>query len=177
VRMARQMLAVEKGWLLSQIGLIQDCDDDVMDEQKWSSCSWLLLREFVKIRQEQEQQLEEAISRGDGVSIRDLPLPSIPYYKCRQIMTRADFLEELDRANIISIDINHDVRPDSMLILQAAREVVEEKGFDDLLDSVRERIDEIESLHRTRELTFKDVDSGDRIRLTVDKAGAILIED
>lgn len=40
-----------------------------------------------------------------------------------------------------------------MLILQAAREVVEEEGFDDLLDSVRERIDEIESLHRTRELT------------------------
>jgi hypothetical protein len=40
-----------------------------------------------------------------------------------------------------------------MLILQAAREVVEEEGFDDLLDSVRARIDEIESLHRTRELT------------------------
>lgn len=32
VEMARQMLAVEKGWLLSQIGLIRDCDDDVMDE-------------------------------------------------------------------------------------------------------------------------------------------------
>jgi len=55
-----------------------------------------------------------------------------------------------------------------MLILQAAREVVEEKGFDRLLDSVRGRIDEIESLHRTRELTFKDVYSGDRIRLSVD---------
>lgn len=40
-----------------------------------------------------------------------------------------------------------------MLILQAAREVVEEEGFDDVLDSVRARIDEIESLHRTRELT------------------------
>jgi hypothetical protein len=40
-----------------------------------------------------------------------------------------------------------------MLVLQAAREVVEEGGFDDLLDSVRARIDEIESLHRTRELT------------------------
>ncbi|KAI0287338.1 hypothetical protein BC826DRAFT_1045242 [Russula brevipes] len=195
VEMARHMLAVEKGWLLSRIGLIDDCDDDVMDEQKWSSCSWLLLREFVKIRQEQERQrqLEEAISGGEEDSVKDLPLPSIPYYKCRQIMTRPDFLEgsfssipvdaplitvpELDRANIISIDINHDVRPDSMLILQAAREVVEEEGFDDLLDSVRARIDDIESLHRTRELTFKDVDSGDRIRLTVDKGGARLVED
>lgn len=40
-----------------------------------------------------------------------------------------------------------------MLILHAAREVVEEEGFDEILDSVRDRIDEIESLHRTRELT------------------------
>lgn len=30
--MAEHMLRVEKGWLLSQIGLIPDCDDDVMDE-------------------------------------------------------------------------------------------------------------------------------------------------
>ncbi|KAH9988026.1 hypothetical protein BJV77DRAFT_1061486 [Russula vinacea] len=154
VEMARHMLAVEKGWLLGRIGLIQDCDDDVMDEQKWSSCTWLLL----------QRHLEEMISGGKE-------------HKCRQIMTRADFLEELDRANIISIDINHDVRPDSMLILQAAREVVEEQGFDDLLDSVRARIDEIESLHRTRELTFKDVDSGDRIRLTVDKGGVRFVDD
>ncbi|KAI0262547.1 hypothetical protein BC834DRAFT_890694 [Gloeopeniophorella convolvens] len=176
VGMARHMLTVEKGWLLSRIGLIEDCDDDVMDEQKWSSCSWLLLREFVKLRQEQEREMEEAIAAGKDVSVHDLPLPSLPYFQCRQIMTRADFLEDLDRANIISIDINHDVRPDSMLILQAAREVVEEEGFDDSLDSVRARIDEIESLHRTRELTFKDVASGDRIRLTVDKGGARLVD-
>ena len=39
-----------------------------------------------------------------------------------------------------------------MLILQAAREVIEEEGFDELLGSVRARIDEIEVLHRTREL-------------------------
>lgn len=30
--MARHMLSVEKAWLMSQIGLIPDCDDDVMDE-------------------------------------------------------------------------------------------------------------------------------------------------
>ena len=49
--------------------------------------------------------------------------------------------------------INHDVRLDSRLLLHAAREVVNEKGFDDLLDNVRARVDEIESLHRTREVT------------------------
>lgn len=128
-------------------------------------------------------------------------------------MTRADFIEgrifilmielhrhnfipalDLDRLNIISIDINHNVRPDSFLLLHAARDVVEEEGFEEKLQSVRDRIDEIESLHRTRELTvstrsrpffavilnipqFKDVDKGDRIRLTVDKGGARLVED
>ena len=49
--------------------------------------------------------------------------------------------------------MHHNVRLDSGLTLQAAREIVEEEGFDGLLDGVRERIDEIESLHRTRELT------------------------
>lgn len=40
-----------------------------------------------------------------------------------------------------------------MVLLRAAMDVVEEEGFDDLLDNVRARIDEIEGLHRTRELT------------------------
>lgn len=170
--MAKHMLQVEQGWLLSQIGLIPDCDDDVMDEQKWSSCSWLLLREFVKLRQEQEKERKVKISAGEVDSEEALPLPSLPYWKCREIMTRADFLEELDRLNIIAIDIHHDVRPDSMLILQAAQEVVKGDGFDDVLDGVRSRIDEIESLHRTRELTFKDLDKGDKIKLSVDKGGS-----
>ncbi|KAF8161282.1 hypothetical protein B0H34DRAFT_700244 [Crassisporium funariophilum] len=170
VGMAKHLLEVEKAWLLSQIGLIPDCDDDVMDEQKWSSCSWLLLREFVKIREEQLKEVRES-----GVVAEELPLPSIPYWKCRVIMTRADFMEELDRCNIISIDIHHNVRPDSNLILHAAQQVTEEDGFDDLLQSVRDRVDEIESLHRTRELTFKDLAKGDMIRLSVDKRGAELM--
>ncbi|KAJ7209738.1 hypothetical protein GGX14DRAFT_535039 [Mycena pura] len=154
VEMAKHILAVEKAWLRSQIGLIPDCDDDVMDEQKWSSCSWLLLREFVRLRKEQERVRDEAIAAGQlDPNNTDLPLPTIPFWRCREIMTRADFLEELDHANIIAIDVQHDVRPDSMLILHAAREVVEEEGFDELLDNVRSRIDEIESLHRTREIT------------------------
>ncbi|KAH7875390.1 uncharacterized protein C8R40DRAFT_1170476 [Lentinula edodes] len=178
LEMSNSLLEIEKAWLLSQIGLIQDCDDDVMDEQKWSSCSWLLLQEFVKMRREQEKERDEGLQSLD--QLPDLPMPSLPYvsfqYKCRQIMTRADFLEELDRVNIISIDMNHNVRPDSMLILLAARQVVETENFEEVLNSVRDRIDEIESLHRTRELTFKDVDKGDRIRLVVDKGGAELLE-
>ncbi|KAF7321531.1 hypothetical protein MKEN_00674000 [Mycena kentingensis (nom. inval.)] len=172
VAMAKHLLEVEKAWLRSQIGLIPDCDDDVMDEQKWSSCSWLLLQEFVKIRKEQEAERDAKIAAGElGEDERYLPLPVIPYYRCREIMTRADFLEDLDRSNVIQIDTEHNVRPDSMLILHAAREVCEEDGFDELLEGVRDRIDEIESLHRTRELTFKDLGPGDKIYLNVDKGG------
>ena len=42
-----------------------------------------------------------------------------------------------------------------MLILHAAEEVCVEEGFDELLQGVRDRVDEIESLHRTRELTVR----------------------
>lgn len=34
LEMANHLKTVEKGWLMSRIGLIQDCDDDVMDEVK-----------------------------------------------------------------------------------------------------------------------------------------------
>ncbi|GJJ08463.1 hypothetical protein Clacol_002681 [Clathrus columnatus] len=168
---AKHILETEKGWLLSQIGLIPDCDDDVMDEQKWSSCSWLLMREFVKLHLEQLEERKKILEVDEAFEYGEVPLPSIPYWRCRQIMTRADFLEALDHANIISIDIHNHVRPDSMIILRAAMEVVQEEGFDELLDSVRGRVDEIESLHRTRELTFKDLGKGDCIRLSVDKTG------
>lgn len=50
-----------------------------------------------------------------------------------------------------------------MLVLHAAREICEEEGFDELLDSVRERIDEIESLHRTSELTVGHFMFGSRL--------------
>ncbi|KAG8916829.1 hypothetical protein FRC00_014348 [Tulasnella sp. 408] len=57
------------------------------------------------------------------------------------------------------------VRPDSMVVLRAAIEIIEEPGFDELLDGVKGRIDAIESLHRTRELTWKASDSEDTVRI------------
>jgi hypothetical protein len=50
-----------------------------LQKQKWSSCSWLLLREFVKIRQEQEHQRDDAVAAGEDIPLHELPLPSIPY--------------------------------------------------------------------------------------------------
>ncbi|KAI0790574.1 hypothetical protein C8Q75DRAFT_806470 [Abortiporus biennis] len=146
---AHEMLALEKAWLLSQIGLIEDYDEDVVQKQKWSSCSWLLLREFVRLMQEGEKDLMTQIRQGKKAmeDLLNLPLPKIPYHRCCQIMTRADFLEELDRRSIVAIDINHDVTPDSGLLLRAAREVVEEKGFDEVLTNVRRKIYGTEILH------------------------------
>lgn len=78
---ANNILAVETAWLQSQIGLIPDCDDDVMDEQKWSSCSWLLLREFVQQRREDERKRRKAVKSGklSPDDLDELPLPKIPY--------------------------------------------------------------------------------------------------
>ena len=61
----------------------------------------------------------------------------------------------MDRLNIIQIDVDHVVRPESMLVLQAATEVVNSEGFEDELNNVLDRVNEIEGLHRTRELTVR----------------------
>jgi hypothetical protein len=76
-------------------------------------------------------------------------------------MTRPDYLYDQDRWNIINVDVHHVVRPDSRLMLNVFREICEEPDFQDKLDNVRARVDEIESLHRTSELTVKAVGEGD----------------
>ena len=38
------------------------------------------------------------------------------------------------------------MRPDSMIILRAAQEVVSQPGFDEMLDQTRDRVDEIEGM-------------------------------
>lgn len=80
---AKQMLAVEKAWLLSQIGLIPDCDDDVLEEQKWSSCSWMLLREFVRRHAKEVERVRAAVARGEVAKeeLDDIPLPRISYVR------------------------------------------------------------------------------------------------
>ncbi|ELU36588.1 AAA domain-containing protein [Rhizoctonia solani AG-1 IA] len=178
----------EKSWLLSNFGLIPDCDDDVEEEAKWASCTWLLLQEFVRRRVEMEKRLDlESSESGGPANVDHIPVPSIPYFECRRIMTRGDFLARtsrmypgdmphnfgsigLDQMNIISIDV---IRLDSMLTLEAAREVVSEPEFEPMLKGVLTRVDELESLGRTRELTFKDVKPGDRIKVVIDKTGRI----
>ncbi|KAJ9107479.1 hypothetical protein QFC21_000932 [Naganishia friedmannii] len=167
---AKNMVEVEKNWMLSKVGMTgQETDDDVMDDQ---NCTWLLMKEFVKIREEAKEEAEKT-----GQPFDETETPKMSYYKARQVMTRGDFMPQLDHINCeteidhsceldnlhrcneltpIRHKVNHHVRPDSMIIYQAGKLVVEEEGFDDLLDETRDRVDEIEGLHRQSELTVKE---------------------
>lgn len=63
-------------------------------------------------------------------------------------------MEPLDKLNIISMDVNHDVRLDSHLLLTAAREVVNDPKFDEMLEATMDRVNDIEWLGRTRRIVM-----------------------
>ncbi|SCZ91276.1 BZ3500_MvSof-1268-A1-R1_Chr1-2g01302 [Microbotryum saponariae] len=196
---AEEMIEQEKEWLHHRLGLIPDHDDDVMDEQKVSSCSMLLFQHFAKMAEEAEPLLnrntidsvvpspgaEEASEGGAkveedeklGQQIEDDLVnsltpemdPFVSYREARVIMTRPDYLIDHDRHNIVNINSHHQVRPDSRMMLTVFRRIAKEEGFDQDLQDVRDRVDQIESLHRTAELTVKkdDADLGGFLRLRV----------
>lgn len=82
----------------------------------------------------------------------DVPDPHLTWAEARQIMTRPDYINELDHLNLIHIDRHHHIRADSMPFLRAFRRVAETEGFEDKLASVMDRVSAIESLGRTREV-------------------------
>ncbi|KAJ5723370.1 hypothetical protein N7488_001405 [Penicillium malachiteum] len=84
-------------------------------------------------------------------------LPEIPLHKAREIMTRADFVQSYDHDNIFTIDSRAMVRADSVPMQRAFREICAIEGFNDHLEGTLQRIGDIESLGRTRELTIKDL--------------------
>src|SRR5436190_4522652 len=83
-------------------------------------------------------------------------LPQMPLHEARQVMTRADFIQDYDHDNIFTIDSKAMVRADSVPMQIAFREICSEPGFDEHLQATLERISAIESLGRTREFTVKD---------------------
>lgn len=84
-------------------------------------------------------------------------LPSFHFHIAQQLMTRCDFIRELDALNLFSITSHAEVRPSSVPMFRAFQEICSEPGFDKLLEDTVERISEIESLGRTRELVAKDL--------------------
>ena len=89
-------------------------------------------------------------------------LPDFPMHKAQQIMTRADFIRDLDRLNLFTITSRAQVRASSVPMHRAFRDICAEPGFRAFLDATIQRIADIESLGRTRELVAKDLVLGAR---------------
>lgn len=94
-------------------------------------------------------------------------LPAVEVHKARQIMTRADFLQQMDHINIIAIDSNAMVRADSVPMQNDFREICKQPGFKEHLEATNDRISAIESLERTRELVLKDLVGNGEYQLAV----------
>ncbi|KIW35087.1 uncharacterized protein PV07_01807 [Cladophialophora immunda] len=149
LKMCRQINQSEKTWFLNKCGILgEEMDDDVMDQQKYASAAMVLARALV----EREKDMESSYHDEHGHI-----LPQIPLYIARQIMTRADFIQSYDHENIFTIDSSAMVRADSVPMMNAFKEICAEPGFNDYLEATLDRISAIESINRTKELTFKDL--------------------
>lgn len=84
-------------------------------------------------------------------------IPQIPLHLARQIMTRADFIRTYDHINLFTITSTAWVRADSVPMQRAFRVICGQKGFDKHLEDTLQRINDIESLGRTREIVAKDL--------------------
>lgn len=183
LHMCDEIVRQEKTWLLNQCGLLGSTMDDdgtvnslllmfsyltivlVMNQQKYASSAMVLVKELVRM----ERELDSTFDPEKGHI-----LPQLELYKARQIMTRAEFIQQYDHMNIFTIDSNSMVRADSVPMQNAFREVASEEGFDQYLDDTLERIADIESLGRTREITIKDLWNGGKYNMTVkDRKGNV----
>ena len=274
LRAARQLVEDDMQWILSKTGIIEDHDDDVMDEQKWATCSWLLFCELSKKQKELEELLDQhggrmpefmnkdpledshysslaaqlhsdagwfkakeapvpGLTRFTTAAVRiedhdiagsaekakvgaaeinddeddddedddehhqttshrrmteslitdpsmdqqadvrgaDVPNPHLTWGEARQVMTRPDYILELDHLNMIHIDRHHHIRADSMPLLRAMRRVAGSEGYDEKLESVMDRVSAIESLGRTRELVWKEQGDGGKFLIKKDGKG------
>lgn len=142
----------EKTWFLNNCWILgEEMDDDVMDQQKYASAAMVLAKALV------DEEKDTGIINDPE---RPRLLPQIPLHMARQIMTRADFIEDYDHKNIFTIDAQAMVRADSVPMLNAFRQICSEPGFDEHLQATLDRIAAIESLGRTREVIAKDLIAG-----------------
>ncbi|KAI5792438.1 hypothetical protein DFH27DRAFT_630844 [Peziza echinospora] len=175
----REIIDMEKTWLQNQCGLLgMEMDDDVMNQQKYASSAMVLVKALVE-KEKQDKEEREAIERQGPEerkeeekiwkekSANGHQLPEFPLHVARKIMTRAEFIQQYDHMNIFTIDSKCMVRADSVPMQNAFREVAEEPGFNQLLEDTLQRIADIESLGRTREITIKDLWNGGKYNFAV----------
>ncbi len=152
VKTANEICQMEKTWFLNKCWILgAEMDDDVMDQQKYASAAMVLAKALVDM----EKDMASTYDPEKGHI-----LPQMPLHKARQVMTRADFIQSYDAINVFTIDSNAMVRADSVPMMNAFREVCALEGFEEFLEATLNRISDIESLGRTRELTVKDLWEG-----------------
>ncbi|KAI1489866.1 hypothetical protein F5X96DRAFT_679488 [Biscogniauxia mediterranea] len=149
---------IEKTWFLNQCWILgSGMDDDVMDQQKWASAAMVLAQALV----DKEKDMEKTFDPKTGHV-----LPSFPMHKAQEVMTRSDFIRELDRLNLFTITSDAEVRASSVPMWRAFKEICGQPGFRQFLEDTLERISDIESLGRTRELVAKDLVLGGKYEIS-----------
>ncbi|KAI1112431.1 hypothetical protein F5Y14DRAFT_422175 [Nemania sp. NC0429] len=156
--MCDSIMEIEKTWFLNQCWILgSEMDDDVMDQQKWASAAMVLAQALV----DQEQEMDKTYDPETGHV-----LPSFPMHKAQETMTRADFIRNLDRLNLFTITSTAQVRASSVPMHRAFKEICAEEGFRQFLQDTLQRIADIESLGRTRELVAKDLVLGGQYEIS-----------
>ncbi|GAO18434.1 uncharacterized protein UV8b_07207 [Ustilaginoidea virens] len=147
--MCEKIKDIEKKWFLNQCWIMgADMDDDVMNQQKWAAAAMVLAQALVE---------KEAEMAGTYDPRQGHMLPTYPFHVAQEIMTRCDFIRDLDSLNLFTITSQADVRASSVPMQLAFREICSQPGFKKHLEDTVERIAAIESLGRTRELVAKDL--------------------
>ncbi|KAL1600699.1 hypothetical protein SLS60_007087 [Paraconiothyrium brasiliense] len=159
-----EICELEKTWFLNNCGILgMEMDDDVMDQQKYASTAMVLALALYK----KYEEMDETYDDKNGHI-----LPEIPLHQARYIMTRADFIRQHHELSIFAIDRHAKVRADSVPMQRAFNQICSEPGFEKFLEATLDRIGDIESLGRTKELTFKDLWEGGKYKITSrDKKG------
>ncbi|EON98893.1 hypothetical protein UCRPA7_5599 [Phaeoacremonium minimum UCRPA7] len=164
MKTCEQIIEIEKTWFLNQCWILgAEMDDDVMDQQKWAAAAMVLALALVDKEADMDKTYDPVIGHI---------LPSYPLHKAQEIMTRADFVRPLDRLNLFSITSRAQVRASSVPMHLAFREICSEPGFREHLDKTIQRIADIESLGRTRELVAKDLVLGGKYEIGRDWVGS-----
>ena len=159
IKLCDEICEAEKTWFLNQCWILgMEMDDDVMDQQKYASAAMVLAKALVDREKEMEKTYDPEIGHL---------LPEFPLHKAREIMTRADFIQSYDQANLFTINSKAMVRADSVPMQRAFREICAIPGFDEHLERTLDRIGDIESLGRTRELTIKDLWDQGKYKISV----------
>ncbi|EMD60626.1 hypothetical protein COCSADRAFT_98410 [Bipolaris sorokiniana ND90Pr] len=149
---------MEKIWFLNNCAILgEEMDDDVMDQQKYASTAMVLAHALYKRYHEMDANNDPKAGHI---------MPSIPLHRARYIMTRSDFIRQHHDLSIFSIDSHAVVRADSVPMQRAFNEICAEPGFEKFLEATLDRIAGIESLGRTKELTFKDLWDGGKYKIT-----------